>query len=100
MPDVLGAVENAERQPGEEIPRREVTRNGPNLEAGFPLQEHVDVLKLGQIVLPVAAVLHQLRPVFHVLRHGMLDVQFVQLTKHGAPGGSQDGKPINWIKSC
>lgn len=90
MPDILSAVENTERQPGQEIPRGKIASNGSNLEAGFPLEKHIDILELREIVLSIATVLYQLRPIFHILRHGMLKIQFVQLTKHCAPEKQND----------
>lgn len=85
MPNVLRAVEHAERQAGEKVARRQIAGDGAQLEAGFALQKGADILQLGQIVLAVATVLDQLRPVFHVLGHRVQHVEAMQFAEYNAP---------------
>lgn len=70
--DVLRAMEHSKSQTREKVARRQITSDGPKLKSSFPFQKHADVLKLGQIVLTIPAILDELRPVLHVLRNGVL----------------------------
>ena len=63
MPDVLGAVEHPEGQAGEEVPGAEVPRHRPHLEARLPPEIGVEVLQLGDVILPVLAKPLELFPV-------------------------------------
>ena len=79
--DVLGAVEHPEGQPREEVPGAEVASHRPHLEACLPPQVGVDVLQLGNVVLPVLAEPLQLVPVVKKLFTGIperfdINVQF------------------------
>lgn len=85
MADVLRAVKNAESQTGKKIARRQIASNRSQLESGFSLQKHVDVLQLWQVVFTVAAILDQLRPVFHELGHGVLQVEFLEFAENDSP---------------
>ena len=71
MPDVLSAVEHPEGQAGEEVPGAEVARHWPHLEACLPPEVGVDVLQLGDVVLPVLAEPLQLVPIFKKLFTGI-----------------------------
>lgn len=44
MTDVLGAVEHAKSEAREEVPRRQVTSDRPQLETGLAFQECADIL--------------------------------------------------------
>lgn len=85
MPNVLGAVEHAEGESRKEVPWGEVTRHRPELESRLALEIDTHILQLGNVVLAVATVLLQLRPVVHVLRHSMQHVEAVELQENGAP---------------
>lgn len=83
--NVLRAMEHAESQPGEEVPRRQVASDRTDLKACLPLQELAYVLQLRNMVLTVATVFDQLRPIVQVLGNGMLQVKFVQLSQDCSP---------------
>lgn len=85
MSNVLGAVEHAEGESRKEVPWGEVTRHRPELESCLTLEIDTHILQLGNVVLAVATVLLQLRPVVHVLRHSMQHVEAVELQENGAP---------------
>lgn len=55
------------------------------MKASFTLEKDADVLKLGNVVLTVAAVLDQLWPIFEKLWHGVLHVELVELVEDDAP---------------
>lgn len=83
--DVLRAVEDAEGEPGQEVARRQVPGDGAQLKPGSGLQKAAHVLQLRQVVLAVAAVLDQRRPVLHVLGNGVHGVEPVELCENDAP---------------
>lgn len=69
--DVLRAMEHPESEPGQEVARRQVASDRANDEASSRLEELRDVLELGDVVLPVAAVLLQLLEVLIELLAGV-----------------------------
>ena len=71
MPDVLGAVEHSEGQSREEVSGAEVPRHRPHLEPGLPPEVGVEVLQLGDVVLPVLTEPLQLLPVVKKLFTGI-----------------------------
>ena len=50
MADVLRAVEHPESQAAEKVPRAEVPRDRPDLEAGLLLEILIDVVQLRDVV--------------------------------------------------
>lgn len=55
------------------------------MKASFALEKDADVLKLGNVIRAISAVLDQLRPVFEKLWHGILHVELVELVEDDAP---------------
>ena len=80
MPDVLGRVEHPEGEAVKEIAGGEESHDWSEGEPGALPEEIGDGLKLGDIVLLVAAVLHQKGEDVVVLAAGV--------------SGEQDGKPL------
>ena len=62
-----------------------LTQTGLVLTCWSTLEEARDVLQLGDVVLPVVAVLGQQREVLQVLSAGVAWVQFVELSEHHPP---------------
>ena len=61
------------------------TQTGLVLTCWSTLEEARDVLQLGDVVLPVVAVLGQQGEVLQVLSAGVARVQFVELSEHHPP---------------
>lgn len=90
--DVLSAVENTKSKSGQEISRCQVAGNGTEAEPGPAFKKHINILQLRYVVLSVAAVFDQIRPVLLVFSARVHGVQFVKFVEDGAPAGVQKFK--------
>lgn len=86
MADVLRGVEDTEREPGQEVARREQSRDRAKGESCAILQEVRNILQLWNVILAVSTVVDEQREDVVVLSTRMGCVEFGQVSENDTPG--------------